>query len=1540
MKKLTQDLHAFLALLISFTILCNSVMPAWAQARSSFPNGAARATISPSNSTINNIPQRLQRAVADTHFQHMQGKLSQSQMNRVLDIRSMFLNPIVNTDEQKQISDFNQFKSLYHKDIKQVYESQMNELDRQFQQSRTELENQAKEARTTLVEMALDAVPSKSSQLHNSIKNLLKDTKTSLLDRLDVLDTRYKEDAQAAMFLADFRAEEKRIVEEVQHNQSQIDSWYEAEKNKLKQWRLQVRKKDQEAFKQMQQDADQAMVELVAGVVRDLWTLKDLSVLSRDTLLETAPIILPLRTLDNKKFFSKEQRTWLLNQYISLLNKCSRDLSEPQCQLLPTALNGLGMLSSSDQVAQGIRRFLEKIYQTEMAPSLLLVGVSALLSMEQYGEVDALLRKATRTEHDLSIVDKFSFEFMVNSVANTNGQYLGEVSKFGEYALAREKTRETPLANVWEDIALILAREGSEKSLEMLRMYGVEQCRVSQEKKGSSEKKYVVRCGGIKPFLVGALVSGKSGAQAYHLKRFVSPAGQQLTSNGTIAMRSEQDVARDSRRWQELEKNYYDYAEYLNLTPAAMLARQLFLESMGDLNAESEFRIDNFLYQQVYKPELRNKMPKAEFAIEPYDRNSDVFHAKQTRQDRVEAFKIAGKIGDIGLLIWCLVDITRWVYSGGKMGYALVRISRMARNEVPVAERLAMLRRLRISTRKWYNVTHISSNIRKRLELPVMAVAPKFGVKPLTAVPPFKHTPIDPKKALNVLREGTQRAKQRFIEADPVLGRKRIYRRLLEQEVTNSALLNGLSLREARVLSGEVGSLSVDIDRTGRTLAKGFGLDPRTKELTLGNELFLSQQGISPTVIQQTQQALRAASTEAQELLTDDYLFNRGRKYKKLLKQGLLTHLPEAGLEKPDIDRMLRPMRWWWVSAPKTSAPRLELLGGRVGTGFQNLFHKSNNLSWNGLKDGLKNWKPRLTTWINTPKQSITPLMLATGLSLSSASSGLIVPLENTYGNQITETDKVLITLALPYIPSAFSAFIAPFVKKWGALNVLKTALWVSTAGLATAALSGFHGNVDEENLPSLTPLFISGTAIGVSAALSRASLNMLIKELGGGGNLLKSMMWKNAGSLFLLLPPFIYNFANPEIDFSAAFPTLGVLSLAAIGMIRVMNYDKVMIAKFGKEIGLEEGFMQFKPFVKAQPLTWGKTALQNTGIFFSEIGKDGFASFKLLGAKEVLPLVLATTAFTGFESATLNKAGNQLAKHTTQEWGIVKMMPESNRKNATSLVTTGLIVSVPFLMRWGVKPMLKALNNPFDEMTQYRRMLIGSYALNATGGALLYANGLQGENSGWGWLGLGLVGMGTANITQSFQNLAQSRVLATAAFAKKARGIENPKMLTDLQKGFKTKMMAGFSTSQLGLALVPRMVSNYSDKKIEEGVISKDKSPLVSMWIPLTSLGVSIGLAAPSLVKQIPHIYQLPKGLVAGSKAVFGSYPAAFGNTTSVLKDTQRSIGVFPTDGKWFKQPEFLRPVGFLPLPSLLQKPELKEVKLNTSTTTFPSED
>ena len=477
----------------------------------------------------------------------------------------------------------------------------------------------------------------------------------------------------------------------------------------------------------------------------------------------------------------------------------------------------------------------------------------------------------------------------------------------------------------------------------------------------------------------------------------------------------------------------------------------------------------------------------------------------------------------------------------------------------------------------------------------------------------------------------------------------------------------------------------------------------------------------------------------------------------------------------------------------------------------------------------------RLT--VNTGRKKILPLYISTGLSLSSASVGLIAPLETTYKDRITDTDKTLISLAFPYLPSMLAPSLAPLVMRFGALRVVQTALATVAGGLAFTWAMGFNGQLDKAHLPPIWPLFISGAAIGVSSALSRSGLNILIDTMGGGGSLLQSMMFKNLGSVVLLAPSWIYTaiklsaapkitgktlskeeLAKPSTDFSAAFPVLTLGTLAVLGYLTSARIS---------------------PYI-------GRSAAVNAGQkthFWREMAR----SWKTMGDWDVLPLSVAAFFFTGFEAAAFSKASSQSFRPFYESREFVKNSVPGNRSNLIAMLTGLSVAALPFTARFFAPKLLKSFSNPLKPAVEYKTMLALSYAMNATGGLLLMKYGMSSDPSARDMLlGIALMGLGTANVTQSLQKLANIKIGSGKAVTQLVKGLP-PAVAAQRAKELKDITMTGFSWSQLGLAAVPLVQSSYVDREVAQGV-SDGKGPLSSIWIPLGSLALSFAFASGSL--------------------------------------------------------------------------------------------
>ncbi|MBR4682929.1 MAG: hypothetical protein IKP06_06490 [Elusimicrobiaceae bacterium] len=1804
MKNITLTPKGLISILLSFSLLCNMAAPAFAQVRVPSTHQIQEAVVQQMPTPLQDTivpgfdPTKSFQELAKFIDKEMRGSLTDGQVARIKEIEQIF----APADPSQPVqSDFDFFEQTYHNRIDEEFERESNAIQasrREIQQKIDKNEQDYREEIYSFIapktaERVLNeqqAAPDILTTLLADIKTLSFDKDKPLAAQLNKLGNKYAPASpQADLFVqisqevqqaADLR--EGAIQEWRTKAETKLQEWYTSNMQALNKWRQDAKQHTKEVFeKEYEPQILKEREQIVQESVQTLWNYKDLAPLASDTLLHIAPIIAPMSTLDGKSFFTAEQKDWLISHYLDTLrnnHECGERFPDNlPCDVALRAVGGLGLLTDSRDVAWEIEEFMEAKRDTDQSVPALLLGTASLLAMKQYSVLRGFLHRATEAEHNVDNIDFFSVETYVNMTANRNGHYLGEVSKYAQYPLHEKATDKTALGNAWEDMAQILADEGSEEALALLREFGVEKCGVYNYLKVNAKEETRFACSGIIPFLVGALASGKSGAENYDPQISNMQAGNTISANGSGYVTEEQ--ARHNRALAQRNVQVFrQFAADRGLTLAGAIIYHLFIQSMGDLNAESELRLDTRLYEAF---QAQNQTPKPEFTLTPYTRNSAEYNAKRLRQDRTQVFRKLGRLADIAILVWCLIDFTKWGISGVKIAGAFSRMARMARQGATVAQRAAYLRSLKIAP-KAIKIARLPAKMKMSVSSVVLEQLPLFANQDskLLSLPGAMKS-IGTLTAENLvlsaetgnlmvnyqgLRAGGLTAKQAFDIQKTVegatqttnfafanssrfmLNKNAAYQRMffanLEQGLNELSLANRTTLTKQlvsplqmikitditaadgsnllrplsetdrfniiklrnmsaadRATAARLNNLSA-LERT--SLFRPISAADRTAIISQAGSLSLAVPGnitafktpdlfhtlhginIKGTAPQLNTTALSGlmttalgrtpAKTELQNAtkLVNSSLYNANiqfaqnpwwkrtnKGYKKIFMNNLTAAFDKDGqifrsasyrnfytslLATVEKDRSLtapsRISSWRALAQTHPNAQFVQLgkvlfvpagakdLAGaqelpltlqadpklrNIERGFyqrvtftpaldkgnpfielgidgkrlplakiqlnqaeipalfqaaaqanmplrvkisaaqpfnwstfrenyrltrkldkkryffrgrgelftheipvsirqadgslqatQIILNADSHLGWrnttavlNGknlslYKDGklLQITKPvfslpknQLTPFLDIlratkpekpfsltlvrGKNKITPLILANGLSLSSASVSLIVPLENTYGDQITEGQKVAISLALPYIPAALSPFISPFVMRYGALKVLKTSMVFSLAGLGFAGAAGFRGYASQQSpLPPLWPLFVSGAAIGISSSLSRSSLNLLIDGMGGGGKLLKSMLAKNAGSVFLLLPPVVYNFLDPKIDFSAAFPTMSALSLAMLTWISATRIDPT--------IGLKANFRLFKDF---------------------GLAKEGLSAMRLLFTKQVGPLVLATTAFTGFESAAFYKAGNQLLKPTVKKTGLVNAMPESNRQNTTALLTAMAIQLVPFLTRWKAEPLTRALKKPNVVGQEYRRILMMSYALNITGGSLLFANGLQGDTAPLGLLGLVMMGMGTANVTQSLQKLSNLRVLETSYVLRKTAGMTGLAKQLETQ-AMVTKTMTGFSSSQLGLAIVPLIVSHYTDNQIAQGVEIKSQAALDSMWIPLISIGLSAILAGPAIGILPKHI---PQGIPFLAKGIFGSYPNAVKQITSPQF--------------YLKKPLYGVPPGWLPL-------------------------
>ncbi len=157
--------------------------------------------------------------------------------------------------------------------------------------------------------------------------------------------------------------------------------------------------------------------------------------------------------------------------------------------VLETILIG-GIVVNNDGARYGkaVESVINRSYEGPGFSHILLGGFSSLLGAGEYASLRRILAHYTQEEEKgPGFWDYFDLGLYTHGVENLEGKYLGKVSKETQY------TTEYLYANVFSDIAELLAKDGSVESLRILKEYSLD--------KGLKNS--------IKPFYAAALASGK-----------------------------------------------------------------------------------------------------------------------------------------------------------------------------------------------------------------------------------------------------------------------------------------------------------------------------------------------------------------------------------------------------------------------------------------------------------------------------------------------------------------------------------------------------------------------------------------------------------------------------------------------------------------------------------------------------------------------------------------------------------------------------------------------------------------------------------------------------------------------------------------------------------------------------------------------------------------------------------------------------------------------------------------------------------------------
>ena len=450
------------------------------------------------------------------------------------------------------------------------------------------------------------------------------------------------------------------------------------------------------------------------------------------------------------------------------------------------------------------------------------------------------------------------------------------------------------------------------------------------------------------------------------------------------------------------------------------------------------------------------------------------------------------------------------------------------------------------------------------------------------------------------------------------------------------------------------------------------------------------------------------------------------------------------------------------------------------------------------------------------------PFIFNNGLGFATASSSLNMSLNQSPFNNPNDPNYISqpiifgISVAFPYAFSLLSPMAAPFVKRYGAVNVQVAALVIACAGMSYAAFSGYSGfatkkrdengklirdengkTVPTDKAPSYRPLVVASFSAGISSALKKASLNTAIHTYQTSqATMASSMLAKNVGSLFMTLIPWAMEsklfFGKDNIDFSISYPFLAGLSLISITCIK--GFLPSSIAKVeGYKIMPHKATSADKWY---KFWNWKSPTVRDLG----DAGKEIFKPFVLFGSSKVMPYYLSYLAFGATESFVLFKTYNTFVRDAVYR----QMSNTKSSKNDNKLIAS-LIIALP-------SSLVRAF---WKRKSGFSTGIFNSIVLTTAGTLGLM---LPGENRSDAWnLGVGalsgiLLGVGTANMYQYLQkrmiagisNISEKGVLP---LARRFDGIS----------GLRTTAISFYSGAYIG-SFIPFGYSFMSEREVKKG--------------------------------------------------------------------------------------------------------------------------
>ncbi|MBR4508506.1 MAG: hypothetical protein IKP23_03430 [Elusimicrobiaceae bacterium] len=660
------------------------------------------------------------------------------------------------------------------------------------------------------------------------------------------------------------------------------------------------------------------------------------------------------------------------------------------CQNAFIALEGLGYLQGTSQAVSKVEKFIEENSKDIAAGDSLINGSAVLLKWKSYQTLKKYIAKQFSQEKNNEGKGVGGFGGISEKVAY-NGNYLGNVSIW---------TQREDGSNAWEDLADLLASEGSAQSKEILKS-AVSSCKVVKEVLGKDK----LECQTIMPFLYGALLHApKVMNEAKPYQEPIPQYKEYLDAQGKARQVTQSEIDGIKRRNAYIEKTFNEKIKSYGANISSGLAGFLYNLKFNDMPVDKKMALDN-------------KLAKVYSNIAPYTKGSARYTKLKTNRAVVSIFKYVGIAIDVVLTFTLVGDIAK----GALGASALVRAKNLlkGKNALSIAQRANILRqvafiregfKLRRFGRNFTAGIVNSANIGRKINASAY-LAQKNGMNPINYM---LHNIAYQRGKNIVLRNNILRVEgsRNFFNSNHYIPEVHgdIFR--ITRDVKRASKIGVKEL-------GEGGQVLSYIDKAKINIFRDY-----TRDYIKGQEAVLG-----------SAQASKAEVMSGQtKLLSREYLYSR--KYKDILpfaQDGQFSGTFKAG------DKIYEGLR-------KEGLYVINKETGEVYNDFRFNFdgylNKHNLLI--GRELGIR--KPKnlvLSKVINSGEKA----NFAQNISLIKEPSSLIVP------SFVNNNTTLALTVGTPFIPS-ISTLLSPFY----ALNIKNNFSWLNTKILGKDALTEYVG--------------------------------------------------------------------------------------------------------------------------------------------------------------------------------------------------------------------------------------------------------------------------------------------------------------------------------------------------------------------------------------------------------------------------------------------------------------------------------------------------